>query len=132
MWAGHDYRDPRTNFGFGRTFVAINPATKEILWNHREKDYIDSRGVCMKNGRIYFYSPEKLLGCLDAKAGNVLWKTSAPDLLEAIGPNERAQHYITGYATTTYIKCNDTLIFFAGPQRRRRQKQRLLHKQRLT
>ena len=73
----------------------------------------------MKGGRIYFYCPEKFLGCLDAKAGEPLWKTSAGDLLEAIGPNGRAQHYVTGYSTTTYIKCNDELIFFAGPQRSR-------------
>ena len=25
MWKGHDYSDPRTNFGFGRTFLAIDP-----------------------------------------------------------------------------------------------------------
>lgn len=119
MWDGHDYKDPRTNFGFGRTLVAIDPGTKKTLWTHREPQYLDSRGVCMKAGRIYFYCPEQFLGCLDAKAGKVLWKTSAADLLEAIGPNGRAQHYVTGYATTTYIKCNDERLFFAGPQRSR-------------
>ena len=119
MWEGHDYGDPKTNFGFGRTFLAVKPDTKEIVWSHREVDYLDSRGVCMKNGRIYFYSPEKLLGCLDAKTGDLLWKNSDADLLEAIGPDGRAQHFVTGYATTTFIKCNDGLLFFAGPQRSR-------------
>ena len=61
MWDGHDYADPRTSFGFGRTFVAIDPSTKEIRWSHREDEFIDSRGVCMKGGRIYFYVPEKFL-----------------------------------------------------------------------
>ncbi len=119
MWEGHDYKNPKTNFGFGRTFVAIDPKTKKTLWRHREDEYMDSRGVCMCAGRIFFYSPEKLLGCLDAKTGKVLWKTSNDDLLKAIGPNGRAQHYVTGYSTTTYIKCNDKYIFFAGPQRAR-------------
>jgi len=119
MWKGHDYRNPKTNFGYGRTLVAINPATKKVLWTHREEeDYIDSRGVCMKNGRIYFYSDQKFLGCLDAKGGEVLWKASAPELLKAIGPHGRAQHYVTGYSTQTYIKCNDQYVFFAGPHRR--------------
>ena len=45
------------------------------------------------------------------------WQTSAPDLLQAIGPNGPAQDYVTGYATTIYMKCNDDYIFFAGPQR---------------
>ena len=119
MWQGHDYRDPKTSFGFGRTLVAVDSQSKKILWSHREEQHLDSRGVCMAGDRIYFYSPEKFLGCLDAKTGKVAWKTSDAKLLEAIGPNGRAQHYVTGYATTTYIKCNDRMIFFAGPQRNR-------------
>lgn len=119
MWPGHDYKDPKTNFGFGRTFVAVDPKTRKVLWSHSEKEYLDSRGVCMKGGRIYFYAPEKLLGCLGVKKREVLWRTSAPDLLRAIGPNGRAQLWVTGYSTTTYIKCNDKYVFFAGPQRSR-------------
>lgn len=119
MWAGHDYKDPKTNFGFGRTFVAIDLATKKILWTYGTDEYVDSRGVCMKNGKIYYYVPDKLLACLDAKTHDTAWQTSAPDVLNAIGPNGPAQHYVTGYATTTYIKCNDDYVFFAGPQRSR-------------
>ncbi|MHC4750089.1 MAG: outer membrane protein assembly factor BamB family protein [Planctomycetota bacterium] len=119
MWEGHDYKDPKTNFGFGRTFVAIDPDTKKILWKHNDKDYLDSRGVCMKNGRIYIYSPEKFLACLDTKKKDIAWKNSDTDLLKAIGPDGRAQHYVTGYSTTTFIKCNDGYILFAGPQRNR-------------
>jgi len=119
MWEGHDYANPKTNFGFGRTFVAFDPAAKKPIWSHREEEYVDSRGVCMKSGRIYYYSPGKSLACLDAKTGNVAWKTSDPGLLEAIGPQGRAQRWVTGYATTTYIKCNEKYVLFAGPQRSR-------------
>lgn len=119
MWDGHDYADPRTSFGFGRTFAAFDPRTGEVLWTHKEEEYIDSRGVCMKGGRIYYYAPEKFLACLDVKKREVLWRTGARDILDAIGPNGRAQHYVTGYSTTTYIKCNDKYVFFAGPQRSR-------------
>ena len=119
MWPGHDYKDPATSFGFDRTFMAINPSTKKVLWSHREEEYADSRGVCMGAGRIYFYAPDKLLGCVDATDGEVLWRNADADLLTAIGPNARAQHYVTGYSTQTYIKCTDDQIFFAGPQRER-------------
>lgn len=118
MWEGHDYKDPRTNFGFGRTFVAIDPATKKIVWELREPDYVDARGVCMNRGRIYFYSPGKSLGCLEAASGHVAWKNSDRDLLDAIGTDGPAQLWTTGYATTTFIKCKDSYIFFAGPQRK--------------
>jgi outer membrane protein assembly factor BamB len=119
MWKGHEYADPRTNFGFGRTFMALNPATKEVLWTYRDDDYLDSRGVCMDGGKIFFYSPEKFLGCLNTADGSLLWRNKDRDLLEAIGPNGAAQFYVTGYATQTYIKCNSERIFFAGPQRDR-------------
>ena len=55
MWEGHDYKNPKTNFGYGRTFVAIDLNTKKIKWQHSEKEYIDARGVCMRNGKIYYY-----------------------------------------------------------------------------
>jgi outer membrane protein assembly factor BamB len=119
MWQGHDYKDTRTNFGFGRTLLAIDPATKQILWRHSETDYIDARGVCMRNGHIYFYCPGKHLACIDAATGRVAWKNADRELLDAIGRDGPAQLWVTGYATTTFIKCTDRYIFFAGPQRKR-------------
>lgn len=118
MWKGHDYKDPRTAFGYGRTIVAINRHTGEVLWHYRDDEFLDARAICMKNGRIFCFSAERFLACVDAKTGKLLWKNSDKDLLAAIGPNERAQHYITGYATTCYMKCSDRHIFFAGPQRK--------------
>jgi len=106
-----NYNDPKTSPGFGRTLAAINEGNGEILWSHREDEYIDSRGVCMKNGRIYFYSPQEFLGCLDAKAGKVLWKTSDPDLLKSIGSPQRGKTR-SFFAETSYAKCNDKVVLF--------------------
>lgn len=117
MWDGHDYADPETSFGFGHTFLAIDIKSKEVLWAHREEQPLDSRAVCMIDGRIYVYCPEKFLACLSAEDGKPVWKNSDADLLKAIGPNARAQHYITGYATQTYMKAGPKHLFFAGPQR---------------
>ena len=117
MWDGHEYSDPETSFGFGRTFLAINLENKEVLWSHREPQPLDSRAVCMIDGRIYAYCPERYLTCISAEDGKPVWKNSDTDLLEAIGPNARAQHYITGYATQTYMKAGPKHLFFAGPQR---------------
>ena len=119
MWEGHAYSDPKTNFGFGRTLLAIDPATKKILWSHREDDYLDARGVCLKNGCIYCYSPDKFLACLETSSGHLAWKNSDRNLLDAIGRDGPAQNPYEGYATTTFIKCNEHEIFFAGPQRKR-------------
>ena len=121
MWKGHEYANPATNFGFGRTLVAVDPKTKKILWTHPEKEHLDSRGVCMRGNRIFCYSPEKFLACVNAKTGKLLWRNSDADLLEAIGTNDngKSQTWNTGYSTSTYVKCNDDYIFFAGPQRLR-------------
>jgi len=119
MWEGHDYNDPRTAFGFGRTVVALDLATKRLLWHYRDQEFLDARAVCMSGDRIYCFTAERFLACLDAKDGRLLWKNTDKDLLEAVGAHGRAQHYITGYATTCYMKCSDDYIFFAGPQRER-------------
>jgi outer membrane protein assembly factor BamB len=117
MWQGHDYKDPRTSFGFGRTLVAIEIETGKLLWHYRDEEFLDARAVCMNSQHIYCLSGERFLACLDAATGSLLWKNADKDLLEAIGPNGRAQHYVTGYATTCYMKCTDRFLFFAGPQR---------------
>jgi outer membrane protein assembly factor BamB len=117
MWPGYDYADPKTAWGFGRSFIAIDLKTRKILWNYRAEQPLDSRGVCMKDGRIYFFCPGKFLGAIDTKTGLEAWRTSDAALLAAIGPNEKAQFYVTGFATTTYIKCNNHVLMFAGPQR---------------
>ena len=117
MWEGHDYTDPKTSFAFGRTLVALDVKSRKMLWQHGEQDFLDGRGMAMKNGRIYFYSPDKFLACLDAKAGTVIWKASDQELLKAIGHTSRAQNPTEGYATTNFLKCDDKYVYFAGPQR---------------
>ncbi len=104
-------------WGFGRTFFAVNPQTRQVLWAHSEPDAIDGRAVCMKNGRIFYYAHEKLVGCLDAKLGKSVWQTKDPEILEAIGPHYKAQHPRYGFSSTSYIKCSDRAVYFAGPQR---------------
>lgn len=121
MWKGHDYKDPRTAFGYGRTLVAIDLRSedKKILWHYSDEEFLDARAVCMSNGRVFCYSPERFLLCIGADDGKLLWRNSSEDLLAAIDANSKAQHYVTGYATSAYMKCNDQFVFFAGPQRDR-------------
>jgi len=109
---------PDHPWGFGKTLFAFDLRKNKFLWHHIEDDPIDARGTCMKNGRIYFYSDQKFLGCLNAKTGTVAWKTSDPELLASIGPHFRAQGPVTGFSTSSYIKCSDKALYFAGPQRK--------------
>lgn len=104
-------------WGFGRTILAIDPASKKVLWRHQETEPLDTRAMCMKDGRIFFYSHRKFLGCLDAKNGQTLWKSDDAAVLDAIGEHHPAQFPATGFATSAYAKCSDEAVYFAGPTR---------------
>lgn len=119
MWKGHDYADQRTAFGFGRTLVAVDRNTGKLLWHYRDEEFLDARAVTKSGDRLFCMSPGKFLLCVGAKDGKLQWRNKDEDLLTAIGPNEKAQHYMTGYATTCYMKSSDDYLFFAGPQRKR-------------
>ena len=118
MWEGHDYGDPKTSFGYGRTLVAIDLKTNKLRWHRKSEEFLDARALVMNGDKLLYYVPEKFLAALDPENGKPLWKNESAELLAAIGPNGRAQHYITGYATTSYMKCSDDYVFFAGPQRK--------------
>ncbi|MFQ5808442.1 MAG: PQQ-binding-like beta-propeller repeat protein [Armatimonadota bacterium] len=117
VWEGYGYEDPRTNFGFGRTLLAMDAASGNPRWHQREEEYIDGRGLCMGNGRIYYYSPQKFLACRDARNGELVWKNSDRDLLTAIAPTGRAQNPRQGFSSTNFLKCDKERLYFAGPQR---------------
>jgi outer membrane protein assembly factor BamB len=113
-WKVNDYR-----FGFGRTLLAIDPKSKKILWHHRDDLPLDARAMCMASGKIFVYSDQKFLAALDAKTGKSLWKNSDEKLLAAIGKHDPAQVPQQGFASTSFAKCSDKAIYFAGPTRTR-------------
>ncbi len=119
MWQGHEYANPKTSFGFGRTIVAIDLKTKKLKWNYQSEEFIDARALAMNNNHILAYSPEKFLTAVDRTTGEVAWQTDSADVLAAIGALGGAQHWVTGYSTTCYMKCSDDYVYFAGPQCKR-------------
>ena len=106
-------------WGFGGNVLAIDPRTKEVLWHYREAEPVDSRAMCLKNGRIYAFRFGGYLTCLEAKTGRVLWRKTpghAPELFEALGPYSNRQGASWNWRTTAYLKCSDEALYFAGPQ----------------
>jgi outer membrane protein assembly factor BamB len=106
-------------WGFGQNVLAIEPGTKKVLWHYHEAEPIDSRAMCMKNGRIYIFRFGAYLACLDAKTGNPLWRKTPdnkPKLFEALGQYSNRQGASWNWRTTAYLKCSDKALYFAGPQ----------------
>jgi outer membrane protein assembly factor BamB len=112
------FNQPNHPWGFGRNVLAIDPASKKVLWSYREDEPVDGRAICMKNGRIYIFRFGAYLACLDAKAGNLLWRKTpdnAPDLFNSLGTYLSRQDWRTNWRTTCYLKCSDKALYFAGP-----------------
>ncbi|MBN1293915.1 MAG: PQQ-binding-like beta-propeller repeat protein [Candidatus Latescibacteria bacterium] len=109
---------PENPWGYGKNILAINPKTKEIIWNHHENEPIDTRAVAMKNGRMYIFRFGKYLACLDTKSGSEIWRKTYqndPELFTALGKNLNRQDWQTNWRTTPYLKCSDKALYFAGP-----------------
>jgi outer membrane protein assembly factor BamB len=120
-WGGisKGYNAPRYGWGFAKTLFAIDVKTKRVLWHHTEAGQIDSRGLCVRGGRVYASSFGKYLVCLNAKTGKPVWRRTAgkdADLFKAIGPYRPGHGYIGGWKSTVFLKATDGALFFIGPQ----------------
>ncbi len=105
-------------WGFGQNLLAINPTTKKILWSFREAENIDTRALCMKNGRIYIFRFDSFLACMNGETGEEIWRKTpdnSPELFEALGSYLPRQDWRTNWRTTAYLKCSDKALYFAGP-----------------
>jgi len=112
------FNQPEHPWGYGRNVLAIDPASKKVLWSHREDQPIDGRAICMKNGRIYIFRFGGYLACLDARTGTPIWRRTpqdAPKLFASLGDYQNRQDWRTNWRTTCYLKCSDEALYFAGP-----------------
>lgn len=105
-------------WGYGRTLVALDLATKQVRWRYREEQPMDARAVCMKGGRVYAFSFGNYLTCLDAKTGKQVYrhtKENAPQLFETLGDYQNRQDWRSNWRTTALLRCSDQALYFAGP-----------------
>jgi outer membrane protein assembly factor BamB len=126
-WEGHGwpwnplsegFNQEKNPWGYGKNLLAIDTRTKKVLWHKKEAEDIDSRALCMKDGRIYIFRFDEYLACIDAKTGEDIWrktKKKDPGLFEAIGTDLNRQDWRTNWRTTNYLKCSKKALYFAGP-----------------
>lgn len=105
-------------WGYGKTLVAIDLASKRILWRYREDKPMDARAVCMKNGRLYAFSFGNYLTCLEARTGRQVYrhtKENARPLFDTLGEYQERQDWRSNWRTTALLRCSDRGLYFAGP-----------------
>ena len=120
-WGGisKGYNQPDYPWGFAGTLLAIDLKTRKARWHHKEAEAIDSRSICLKNGRVFIGHFGKYIACLDAKSGKEIWRKTAqsnPDVFQAIGPYRGGHGYVGGWKSTVYMKCTDRALYLVGPQ----------------
>ena len=111
------YNMPESPWGYGKNLLAIDLKTEDVLWSHKEEEPIDSRAVCMKNGKIYIFRHKSYLACLDANSGKTVWrrtKDDAPELFEMLGERLEGQGWQNNWRTAAFLKCSDKILYFAG------------------
>jgi outer membrane protein assembly factor BamB len=82
------FNQPENPWGFGRTLLALDPASHSIRWRHQEEQAFDSRATCLRAGRLFIFRHGAYLACLDVKTGQELWrksKANAPELFSLLG-----------------------------------------------
>lgn len=113
------HTQPEHPWGFGRTVLAFDAATKAVLWHHREDEPADARTMCLSGGRLFAFRFGSYLTCLDARTGKVLYRktpANAPELFRALGSYLTRQGWQTNWRTTVYLKASERALYFAGPQ----------------
>jgi outer membrane protein assembly factor BamB len=108
------YYDKRVPWGFGRTLVAFDLSTKKALWTHREKLPLDSRAMCIGGDKIFAYSPDARLICLDPRTGQEIWSNDEDEVREQIEQPGRGLSSTPGFRSMTFcVYTPDALIYQA-------------------
>lgn len=105
-------------WGYGKTLLAIDPATKMVLWRYHEEQPMDARAICLKNGRLYAFSFGNYLTCLDTANGSQLYrmtKDNAPELFDTLGTYQDRQDWRSNWRTTALLRSSEQALYFAGP-----------------
>ncbi|MHC4226700.1 MAG: outer membrane protein assembly factor BamB family protein [Planctomycetota bacterium] len=78
------YRKPRVPWGFGNRLAAFRLEDECLLWQHKEDMLIDSRGLAMRDGKLFLYCPDCHLRSLDSETGKVVWTNDDSETLGLI------------------------------------------------
>ena len=111
------YRKPRIPWGFGKRLAAYDMKQKKTLWGHEEAKPIDSRGLGLRAGRLFFYAPECRIGCMDAATGKLLWVKDTPEVMDQIEKPGKGLVSTPGFRTSCMMLCTDKYLFFEAQTR---------------
>lgn len=111
------YYEEQIPWGFGETLVAVDIndiAHQKVLWTHHEHAPIDSRAMVFGGGRIFFYTPEKRIGALDAGTGAPVWSNEAAEVRRLIEEAGVALSSTPGFRTACLAVYSPEALLYQG------------------
>ncbi|MEZ6072679.1 MAG: PQQ-binding-like beta-propeller repeat protein [Pirellulales bacterium] len=111
------YYPDRIPWGFGQKIVAIDLETRKPIWQHGEPNDIDSRGMVVGGGRVFYYCPDAELGCLDLATGDEIWANPDEELRRLIEEKGRGLGSTPGFRTMTFSLYTPDVLVYQGQTR---------------
>ena len=111
------YYPKRIPFGFGDTLAAYDLERKKLLWKHKEETLIDSRGMAVSEGRVYFYCPDRHLRAVSADKGDVLWTNADAKVFGLIEEPGRGLTSTPGFRTACMTVATPKALIIQGQTR---------------
>ncbi len=109
------YYMDRVPWGFGETLLAYDLAANKVRWTHQEKPgTVDSRGLAMGGGKLFFYAPESRLGCLDAQTGKEVWLNEDPETRQLIEKKGEGLSSTPGFRSCATCVYSPDVLFYQG------------------
>jgi outer membrane protein assembly factor BamB len=113
------YYSKRIPWGFGETLVAYDTNSGKVLWSHSEQQGIDSRGMALGGGKVFFYAPDSRIGCLDAYTGTELWTNSDSKIRELVEEKPLSRLLSTpGFRTSCFCVYTPQVLLYQGQTRK--------------
>lgn len=104
-------------WGFGNTLGAYDLAAGKLLWSMSQKQKIDSRGMVIGGGKLFYYGPDSKIVCLDALTGNIDWENSDPQVRSLIEEAGKGLTSTPGFRTSCMAVFTPGALIFQGQTR---------------
>ena len=108
------YYEKQIPWGFGNTVAAYDLSSAKVLWTHTEPTRIDSRGMVIGDGKLFFYCPESRIACLDAATGKLKWENADPAVRELIEEPGKGLTSTPGFRTACLAVFTPRALLYQG------------------
>ncbi|MEQ2009372.1 MAG: PQQ-binding-like beta-propeller repeat protein, partial [Limisphaerales bacterium] len=115
-WAdlSKNYYEKRLPHGYGNVIAAYELDNKNVLWRHHEKTPIDSRGMAIRDDKMYLYCPDHHLRSLSLNSGSLGWTSDDKEMLKLIEEPGKGLISTPGWRTEAMVVATPKALIVQG------------------